>query len=56
MQNQPEQKANPSGGEQGILDAAEILFAQKGFDAVVADPLDASGVVETIERALAIVY
>lgn len=34
MQNQPEQKPNPSGGEQGILDAAEILFAQKGFDAV----------------------
>lgn len=34
MQNPPVNKATPSGGEQAILDAAEILFAQKGFDAV----------------------
>lgn len=34
MQNSPDNKTNYSGGEQAILKAAEILFAQKGFDAV----------------------
>lgn len=34
MKNQPESKANLSVGEQAILEAAEILFAQKGFDSV----------------------
>lgn len=34
MQNQPDEKISVSGGEQSILEAAEILFAQKGFDAV----------------------
>jgi len=34
MQSQPENKSAACGGEQGILDAAEILFAKKGFDAV----------------------
>ncbi len=34
MQNQPKAKTSTSGGEQAILEAAEILFAQKGFDAV----------------------
>ena len=34
MQNHPEEPDINTGGEQGILDAAEILFAEKGFDAV----------------------
>ena len=34
MQTQTDSKSNPSSGEQAILDAAEILFAEKGFDAV----------------------
>lgn len=34
MQNPSDNKTSYSGGEQAILDAAEILFAQKGFDAV----------------------
>jgi TetR/AcrR family transcriptional regulator len=34
MQIKPVKKPNLSGGEQAILEAAEILFAQKGFDAV----------------------
>lgn len=34
MQNQPASQTNPSAGEQAILEAAEVLFAQKGFDAV----------------------
>jgi len=34
MQNQPSSQTNPSAGEQAILEAAEVLFAQKGFDAV----------------------
>jgi TetR/AcrR family transcriptional regulator len=34
MQKQPDEKTSASGGEQSILEAAEILFAQKGFDAV----------------------
>ena len=34
MQTKPAKKPNISGGEQAILEAAEILFAQKGFDAV----------------------
>ena len=34
MQNHPEESAINKSGEQGILDAAEILFAEKGFDAV----------------------
>lgn len=34
MQSQPDNKTNLSGGELAILEAAEILFAQKGFDAV----------------------
>ncbi len=34
MQKQSEIKTIPSSGEQAILEAAETLFAQKGFDAV----------------------
>ena len=34
MHKKPETKTNYSGGELAILEAAEILFAQKGFDAV----------------------
>jgi TetR/AcrR family transcriptional regulator len=34
MHKQPENVAVPSSGEQAILEAAEALFAQKGFDAV----------------------
>jgi len=34
MQTQHENMAVHASGEQGILDAAEILFAEKGFDAV----------------------
>jgi len=34
MQSQPDHKIASAGGEQAILDAAEILFAQKGFAAV----------------------
>jgi TetR/AcrR family transcriptional regulator len=34
MQNKQLDKTGTSGGEQAILEAAEILFAQKGFDAV----------------------
>lgn len=34
MQTQPDNKAVYSGGEQAILEAAETLFAEKGFDAV----------------------
>ena len=34
MQNHHDEIAINPGGEQGILDAAEILFAEKGFDAV----------------------
>lgn len=34
MRNKTKTKPNLSGGEQAILDAAEKLFAQKGFDAV----------------------
>lgn len=34
MQNQPDTKPNNSNGEKAILEAAEILFAEKGFDAV----------------------
>lgn len=34
MQAQPDHKSINSSGEQAILDAAEILFAEKGFDAV----------------------
>jgi len=34
MQATPANQANYSGGEQAILEAAESLFAEKGFDAV----------------------
>ena len=34
MQTQQEKPFVNAGGEQGILEAAEILFAEKGFDAV----------------------
>jgi len=34
MQTQADNKAIYSGGEQAILEAAEALFAEKGFDAV----------------------
>jgi TetR/AcrR family transcriptional regulator len=34
MQNPSDKKPGYSGGEQAILEAAETLFAQKGFDAV----------------------
>jgi TetR/AcrR family transcriptional regulator len=34
MQNPSDNKTNHSSGEQAILEAAEMLFAQKGFDAV----------------------
>lgn len=34
MQKAPESPSIPSSGELAILEAAEILFAQKGFDAV----------------------
>jgi len=34
MQNEPGDKTSPSNGELAILEAAEVLFAQKGFDAV----------------------
>ena len=34
MQNPPDKKTSYSGGELAILEAAEVLFAQKGFDAV----------------------
>ena len=34
MQNQPVNVENYSSGEKGILDAAELLFAERGFDAV----------------------
>jgi len=34
MPNNPATQVIPSSGEQAILEAAEILFAQKGFDAV----------------------
>ncbi len=34
MQTQADNKAVYSGGEQAILEAAEVLFAEKGFDAV----------------------
>lgn len=34
MQLQPDNKTSCSGGEQAILEAAETLFAEKGFDAV----------------------
>ena len=34
MQIEPDTKTSYSGGELAILEAAEILFAQKGFDAV----------------------
>lgn len=34
MQKEPDTKTSYSGGELAILEAAEILFAQKGFDAV----------------------
>jgi len=34
MQKQSDIKTIPSSGEQAILEAAEILFAQKGFEAV----------------------
>ena len=34
MKNKPDTKTSSSGGEQAILNAAEVLFAQKGFDAV----------------------
>ena len=34
MQIEPTNKAKLSAGEQAILESAEILFAQKGFDAV----------------------
>ena len=34
MKNKPDTKTSSSGGEQAILRAAEVLFAQKGFDAV----------------------
>jgi TetR/AcrR family transcriptional regulator len=34
MQNEPDTKKSCSSGELAILEAAEILFAQKGFDAV----------------------
>lgn len=34
MHKEPDTKTNYSGGELAILEAAEILFAQKGFDAV----------------------
>lgn len=34
MQNFHDESAINTSGEQGILDAAEILFAEKGFDAV----------------------
>lgn len=34
MHKAPETKTTPSSGEQAILEAAEILFAQKGFEAV----------------------
>jgi len=34
MQTQPDNKAIYSSGEQAILEAAETLFAEKGFDAV----------------------
>ena len=34
MQTQQEKPFVNTGGEQGILEAAEILFAEKGFDAV----------------------
>jgi len=34
MQNKPDTKTSCSDGELAILEAAEILFAQKGFDAV----------------------
>jgi len=34
MQNQSDKKPSYASGEQAILEAAEILFAQKGFDAV----------------------
>ena len=34
MKNQPESNAVHSGGEKAIFEAAETLFAEKGFDAV----------------------
>jgi len=34
MQTQPDNKTIFSSGEQAILEAAETLFAEKGFDAV----------------------
>ena len=34
MENQPDHKIIYSNGEKAILEAAEILFAEKGFDAV----------------------
>lgn len=34
MQNKPDTSTGSSSGEQAILEAAEVLFAQKGFDAV----------------------
>ena len=34
MKNKPDPKTSSSSGEQAILNAAEVLFAQKGFDAV----------------------
>ena len=34
MQIEPAKRPNLSGGEKAILEAAEVLFAQKGFDAV----------------------
>jgi len=34
MQNEPDTKRSSSSGELAILEAAEVLFAQKGFDAV----------------------
>jgi TetR/AcrR family transcriptional regulator len=34
MQNHPEGRTTFSSSEQAILDAAEVLFAEKGFDAV----------------------
>ena len=34
MKIKPDTKTSASNGEQAILNAAEVLFAQKGFDAV----------------------
>lgn len=40
----------------GISDKKSSELLKKGFNAVAADPLDASKIAETIDRALAIIY